>query len=286
MATAASEKPAPAEETKGAHETFSRRLSRPLLFWRRIPTPLLVTLVGLVLSAWLLPAITRQWDDRQKAHELKSAIVADMASATAPALIGGEANWKPHVSRPGKARVVHVEGQLTPAAKARLGHDWSLASLRIEARLRAYFSNHVVQAWQIYSWLIDRWDGSHTGTTEAQLTALLRTPIDLSPGAANALAGVISVDRDVRLGEGPRLEEVDSGPFGFEARALAQVKGSLGRRLQPPLHPPGTLPSFYGERSLEATLVRYEEEIGAEVLDAHTRGYSTTTSDLLDDLIP
>jgi hypothetical protein len=255
-------------------------------FWRRIPTPLLITLVGLVLSAWLLPAITRQWDDRQKAHELKSAIVTDMASATAPALIGGEANWKPPVLRPGKTNVVDAGGQLPPATRARLGHDWALASLRIEARLRAYFPKDVVQAWQIYSWLIDRWDGAHTGTAEAQLTALLRTRIDLKPGAANALAGVISVDRDVRIGEGPRLEEVISGPFGFEAQALAQVKGSLGRRLQPLIHEPGSRPFFYGERSLEATLVRYEEEIGAEVLAAHTRGYSTTTGDLLHDLVP
>jgi hypothetical protein len=83
MAAAESNGPAHAQEEGAAHRRG---------LWRRIPTPVIVTLIGLALSAWLLPAITRQWDDRQKAHELKSAIVAEMAAATAPALIGGEDN--------------------------------------------------------------------------------------------------------------------------------------------------------------------------------------------------
>jgi hypothetical protein len=50
MATTASEKPAPAGEGERTQRTFWRRISKALLFWRRLPTPLLVTLVGLVLS--------------------------------------------------------------------------------------------------------------------------------------------------------------------------------------------------------------------------------------------
>jgi hypothetical protein len=57
---------------------------------RRIPTSLVVTLLGITLSAWLLPAITRQWDDRQKAHELQAVLVANMASASAKALIAAQ----------------------------------------------------------------------------------------------------------------------------------------------------------------------------------------------------
>jgi hypothetical protein len=33
---------------------------------------------------------TRQWDDRQNAHDLQASLVTEMASATAHALIGGE----------------------------------------------------------------------------------------------------------------------------------------------------------------------------------------------------
>jgi hypothetical protein len=57
---------------------------RPLL--RRIPTPLIVTLLGIGLTAWLLPAFTRQWDDRQKAHEIKAALAFQIAAATADAV--------------------------------------------------------------------------------------------------------------------------------------------------------------------------------------------------------
>jgi hypothetical protein len=58
---------------------------RPLL--RRVPTSLIVTLLGIGISAWLIPAFTRQWDDRQKALELKVAVVAQIASATSQALV-------------------------------------------------------------------------------------------------------------------------------------------------------------------------------------------------------
>jgi hypothetical protein len=50
--------------------TTAAEKKRPLL--RRVPTSLLVTLLGIALTAWLLPAFTRQWDDRQKAQELQS----------------------------------------------------------------------------------------------------------------------------------------------------------------------------------------------------------------------
>src|SRR4051812_20833160 len=64
---------------------------RPLL--RRVPTSLIVTLLGIALTAWLLPAIARQWDDRQKAHEIQAGLITDMASATARVLADGAAMW-------------------------------------------------------------------------------------------------------------------------------------------------------------------------------------------------
>ena len=69
-ATVRGELEAPAEATR------SRR-------WLRVPKAVLITVLGLALSAWLIPAMTRQWDDRQREHELKAGVVADMASSTA-----------------------------------------------------------------------------------------------------------------------------------------------------------------------------------------------------------
>jgi len=52
--------------------------------WSRvkIPTSVVVTAVGIALTAWLLPAFTRQWDDRQKEHELKTALIAEVGSTS------------------------------------------------------------------------------------------------------------------------------------------------------------------------------------------------------------
>src|SRR6266513_667328 len=69
---------APAEQAVAAGK--KKRL------FNRIPTSLLVTLIGIALTAWLLPAFTRQWDDRQKAHELKAALASQVAVATAKSL--------------------------------------------------------------------------------------------------------------------------------------------------------------------------------------------------------
>ncbi len=46
-----------------------------------------VTLLGIALTDWLLPAFTRQWDDRQKARELKAAVITQVAAATAAQLV-------------------------------------------------------------------------------------------------------------------------------------------------------------------------------------------------------
>src|SRR3954467_7064097 len=67
-----------ASEVAESSERGRRRL--------RIPTSVFVTLLGIALTAWFLPAFTRQWDDRQKAHELKAALASQVAVATAKSM--------------------------------------------------------------------------------------------------------------------------------------------------------------------------------------------------------
>jgi hypothetical protein len=65
----------------------------------RLPTTVAVTVLGIALSAWLIPAFTRQWDDRQKARELKASLVTEMAAATAAALTSGKDGlFEPRIS--------------------------------------------------------------------------------------------------------------------------------------------------------------------------------------------
>ena len=57
----------------------------------KVPTSIVVTFLGIALTAWLLPAFTRQWEDRQKARELQAGIADNIALATAElvAAVGG-----------------------------------------------------------------------------------------------------------------------------------------------------------------------------------------------------
>ena len=52
----------PAEAAPESRKRSGRRV--------RIATSVVITLIGIALTAWLLPAFTRQWDDRQKVREL------------------------------------------------------------------------------------------------------------------------------------------------------------------------------------------------------------------------
>jgi len=76
--------PEAAEPQEAAEQAEPRKRS-----WRRvkIPTSVVVSLAGIALTAWLLPAFTRQWDDRQKAREVKADLVAQMSSAMVTAVV-------------------------------------------------------------------------------------------------------------------------------------------------------------------------------------------------------
>ena len=110
------------------------------LRWPRVPTPIVVAFLGLVLGSWLIPAFTRQWDDRQKAGELKASIVAEIASATGRALLDAH---EASIAPPGAAS---SGGAIPPAGK-----DWSVANLQIRARLQAYFGPRAVDHWALVS---------------------------------------------------------------------------------------------------------------------------------------
>jgi hypothetical protein len=95
-----------------------------------------LALLGIGLSSWLLPAITRQWDDRQKAGELKAILVTEMATATGRAVLDAQA-------------YASANRGASPAANAASVKEWSVASLEIRARLDAYFGPEAVDAWEV-----------------------------------------------------------------------------------------------------------------------------------------
>jgi hypothetical protein len=127
--------PGPAEPDRDVEKQFRR--------FPRIPTPLIVTVLGISLSAWLIPAFTRQWDDRQKAQELKAGLVTEMSEAASGALIGS------------RARIFGLKPVRGEPSISEVGYAWSLAATSIEAKLRAYFPQSIVLDWRSYTVVVE-----------------------------------------------------------------------------------------------------------------------------------
>jgi hypothetical protein len=218
---------------------------RPLL--RRIPTPLIVTLVGIVLTAWLLPAFTRQWDDRQKAHEIKAALATQIAAATADAVTRSNVEARLNDARsfrkakadPGYwSRISGTPLGENLDAHGRLYDMWLRYRIAIEANLRANFdSETVIAALHRYSEAMG----------------------DLIHIAAGGTIVVSEVAPDIPL-------------TSADKRVLAYWKVEDG--------------NYFPTSVVGEALLRGENKFIAEVLAAHVQGYSTTTHDLIRDLIP
>jgi hypothetical protein len=255
--------PSPAPEPDPRRRAHSRlhRLSLPRL---RIPTALLVTVVGIVLSAWLLPALTRQWDDRQKANELKVALVSDIAAASANAI--------------GDAGQIRAEGDRS--LRARAVRAWAVATLELESRLRAYYPPELVVKWRVFSYAIDRYLGR---------------PVDASFGDSRVFdpisvrAWLLEDLPETTTGESIEVTDVmaalldvdDSSAHRFltsdERGVLRDAKIYGGGR---------TLSLQAAYRELGSALTGLHAAIISDVLHGHPAGYSTTKRDLIHDLLP
>lgn len=273
MATAASDKPASAPEDTTARRGFWRRVGKPLLFLRRIPRPLLITFVGLALSAWLLPAFTRQWDDRQKARELQASLIAQVSTATANALIAGRNLVLRPLTGP-RSRADLINHSAVAA--------WSSASIPIDARLRAYFPKSVVNSWATYSYDV--------GVLLENLSNPAKEDFSNSP---------VYFPPTVPW---PRVSEVEAWPEYqrvFRAQAgIFQAEKLYFRHLRLPRlgidaneHRSALLSKDVSDRinayiGAEGQWLKVEEAINSDILAAHPQGYSTRASDLIHDLIP
>lgn len=156
-ATSSPDKPAASGQTTEKEQT-PRRAGRR----RRVPTSLLVTFVGIALTAWLLPAFTRQWDDRPKVRELQAVFADEIAASTTSALARGagvvQADLKsileprPHFnsaqegSLAGSRAFLRRQRSLAP-----IETDWDVARERVRLKLAAYYPRAVVSAWNDFA---------------------------------------------------------------------------------------------------------------------------------------
>jgi hypothetical protein len=118
---------------------------RPDRLRLRLPTSLVITLAGATLSVLILPAITKQWEDRQKARELKASLVDEIAAVAARS--AAEA-LRPETSR---------------ADREALMESWNIEHFRIKVKLRAYFPKEIVNAWRTHSNVVSSASGLAEG---------------------------------------------------------------------------------------------------------------------------
>lgn len=126
---------------EGAPPTAVRSRWRSL--WARAPKPILMVLFGAAISAWLVPAFTRQWQDRQKEREIKVALVSEISDSTSNALVTSQF----------VANRALADGQ---AEYNRISLDWAQRSAQVEAKLAAYFPGRaLVDDWHDYSIVVE-----------------------------------------------------------------------------------------------------------------------------------
>jgi hypothetical protein len=237
--------------------------------WFQVPKAVLVTVAGLALSAWLFPALTRQWDDRQKEHELKAAVVADMASATARALVGGEAIWSGR--RP------------TKQGRSRIGDQWALSAIEIEARIRTYFSSSVVASWLVYSWAVDRFIDARHISAAAALQDAVNREVTLDPRVSDRAAQLLVLGENT---DGP-VPNFGLDPDSKTPNSDRTNLHKLSSMLAPDIRRYRGLPrEIVIWTALEKSLLGFEQAVADEILRSHATGFSTTRRDLLHDLMP
>jgi hypothetical protein len=136
-----------AREANGRLRRLAGRLRRPA--WLK---GIAAAMAATLLTAWLFPALSRQWQDRQKARELTASLVSEIGENTSRALVTSSFitfNRFPSTADPGQYgfnQEVFNDLDLT----------WRTSSAEIEAQLLAYFPDEVVGEWHGYSDLVWR----------------------------------------------------------------------------------------------------------------------------------
>jgi hypothetical protein len=167
------------EPAERARESVPTRAVRSRWWW--LPKPILITLFGAAISAWLVPAFTRQWQDRQKEREIKVALVSDIGDSTSDALVTSQ----------------YVANQAFPGGNGqaeynRFSLDWARRSAQIEAKLRAYFPDDpLVDDWREYSIVVQNDFYLLTGGSgKAGAVHTVRQYLESAPEGSEAIAGV------------------------------------------------------------------------------------------------
>jgi hypothetical protein len=133
-----------------ATEAADRSSWRLRGLFARVPTPIIVTVVGALLSAWVIPAVTRQWQDQQKARELKASLVTRIGRDTTEALV--KSDFVAY-GRFGGQRLPNGAPPFSDEQFNELDLNWRRNSEEIEGLMAAYFPG-LVGEWHRFATLV------------------------------------------------------------------------------------------------------------------------------------
>ena len=228
----------------------------------RVPTTVLLTLLGAALTVWIAPALTRQWDDRQKVRELKAAAVDEIATETASTIFAGA-----QVARSPSAA---VRTKRVAAALAR----WQQVDFRMALKLNANFGAETAQRWSDYSSLLRDF------VFNADLV-----PSDTGPRVYWDAPSWSKADRR------PLLVDYLVGLFANRLPSEPNRDTSGDREwtrtfVTTQLLSDQTADFEYAIEAITRYLLGLAENVTNAILAAHPPGFSTTRDDLLRDLLP
>ncbi len=234
-----------------------RRLRLP-----RVPKGLVLTVLLTLLTAWLIPALTRQWQDQQRAQELKAGIVTRIGRDTTDALVLSSfiANGRFEPVRDPKRPF-----RLPMKVFNDLDLNWERNRREISAQLEAYFSDDdIVKEWQSYG----------------QLTR--DTYFLITDREFNRRWTVTRLQRRLPARHRCNIESLRE-PFPTGTRARTRPPTSAPQFTCEPdkLRNPRNNYFFVATALLEA-----KSDLTEEILHADPEGLSTDTGDLLHDLLP
>ena len=236
---------------------FPRRPKLP-----RIPKGLVLTVIGTLLTAWLIPALTRQWQDQQRAQELKAAIVTRIGRDTTDALVLSSfiANGRFEPVRDPK-RPFRIPMKVFND----LDLNWERNRREISAQLEAYFADtDIAEEWRSYS----------------QLTR--DTYFLITDREFNRLWTATRLQRLLPARHRCKIESLRE-PFPTGTRQRTQPSQLAPQSTCEPseLKNPRSNYFFVATALLEA-----KSSLTEDILHADPDGLSTDTSDLFQDLLP
>ena len=225
------------ESTRNDEPSTASRIGRFLKH------PLVIACLGALFAAFLLPFVTRQWQDRQKELELKQGLVDQIATTTTTAVRRGVSLIQ------GQTRAAGGETGEEPAeVYALLRNSWLINRASARSRITTYFPD-LQSCWYAYERVVADFLGLVDGTAAGRR------------GRAPAISEYINKEQP------DNCEPLASLPEDVQSRyaelkqkinwsALGKPDASAQGANDAPVHPPG----FNGAHAILAELVLIHQD--------------------------